>query len=168
MAQLLGLDAAWTSSALAVIQSDDINRHPIEEFLDYAWLILGTQYYVAKNGVREVVSRLASRIPHVHLSSSISSLESDPRDPTLVSARCSNAGGDQLFSGFNHVIFATRASRAIPILKSYAASLHPSANGYHTQLVNDQIACLQQFKYRQSIVINRTDDSFLPDNAKDR
>ncbi|KAK7058335.1 hypothetical protein VNI00_001966 [Paramarasmius palmivorus] len=175
---LLGLDTVWTDFAMNILMPwfsgvcscsmEDVKQYPVEEFLDFVWTTLGTHHYVAKDGVRDVVSRLSSRISHIHLSSPISGMESDPKDPRLVSIRCSTASGDKVHSGFGHVIFATQAPRAIPILKSYALSLTPSTNTYHAQLVNDQIACLQHFLYRTSIVINHTDESLVPNNAADR
>ncbi|KAI3622590.1 nad fad-binding protein [Moniliophthora roreri] len=178
ISRLLGLDSAWTCfaediliplfSAVCTCTRDDIKNHPMEEFLDYVWLTLGTSHYVAKNGVREVVLKLASRIPHIHLSSSISSIEMDRRNQRLVSIHCTTSGGHKIHSGFHHIIFATQAHRAIPILKAYISSLPPSTNGHHMQLVHDQIACLQHFKYQHAIVVNHTDGSLVPDNVKDR
>ncbi|EIN13202.1 hypothetical protein PUNSTDRAFT_94195, partial [Punctularia strigosozonata HHB-11173 SS5] len=79
LARWLGLDAHWRAftrdtlvplfSAVCTASATDVLDHPAEEFLDYIWLTLFTHHYVASDGVRDVVARLAAPIHHVHLSS---------------------------------------------------------------------------------------------------
>ncbi|KAL0065643.1 hypothetical protein AAF712_007284 [Marasmius tenuissimus] len=185
LAQMTGFDIAWIEftqdvliplfSAVCTCPLEDVQQHPVEEFLDYIWLTLGTHHYVAKNGVRDVVSRLSSHISdsNIHLCSAISSLRPDASDPSLVSIHCASATGEKVYSGFHHIILATQANRAIPILESYVTSLtsNPSDDHdrrYHQQLIQRQINCLRKFKYISSLVINHTDGSLVPDDPRDR
>jgi len=131
---------------------------------DYCWLTLGTPHYVLKNGVREVVSRLAASFQNVHLSSAIVSIRPDPQDPSLVALECVDG---QVYSGFHHLVFATQASSAVPLLGTYMANL-PSDAETQRAAVMAQIRCLKSFKYRTTIVINHTDESLLPEAEHDR
>lgn len=134
---------------------------------DYIWLTLGHHHYVADNGVRDVVSRLVSAVKQIHLSSPISAVEVDSQDPNLISLHCDAADGTKIHSGFHHLIFATEAKRAAPLLTSYAASLSPDQSTRRLA-VESQIHCLKQFTYAPTIVINHTDDALLPDDPRDR
>jgi len=69
-------------------------------------------------------------------------------------------------AGFHHIIFATQATRAIPLLSSYGSSLQPEDP--KLPAIEKQIDCLQAFKYCASVVINHTDSTLLPDNTRDR
>lgn len=174
IARLTGMDVAWGDyvetillplmSAMTTAPEDDVMNHPVEEILDYCWLTLGTSHYVVSNGVRDVVSRLSRNLQNVHLSSSIISIRPDPQDSRLISLECHD--GD-VYSGFHHLVFATQASSAIPLLGSYMSNLPSSAESQRMAIM-DQIRCLKAFKYRSTIVINHTDESLLPDNIQDR
>ncbi|KAF9263115.1 hypothetical protein L218DRAFT_980285 [Marasmius fiardii PR-910] len=178
IARLLGLDLAWIHftqdvliplfSAVCTCPLQQVECHPVEEFLDYVWLTLGTHHYAAKEGVQDVVSRLSSRIPHIHLSSPISSLRPDASDPSLISVHCLTSTSEQIYSGFHHVVIATQANRAVPILKSYVLSLPSDIPKHHVRLLKRQIECLEKFNYRTSLVINHTDGSLVPDEYRDR
>ncbi len=73
----------------------------------------------------------------------------------------------QTFAGFEHVVFATQANRAVPLLETYASSL-PLEESQRLAEVRQQIECLKKFVYRTSIVINHTDETLLPDRFADR
>ncbi|KAL0576387.1 hypothetical protein V5O48_005608 [Marasmius crinis-equi] len=183
IARMTGFDLAWIEftqdvviplfSAVCTCPLDDVQSHPVEEFLDYIWLTLGTHHYAAKNGVCDVVSRLSSSIPesNIHLSSPIFSLRADPSNPSVASIHCETPIGEKTYSGFHHIIFATQANRAVPILESYANSLPQTSEQHHPQhhhSIHRQIDCLRKFKYIPSLVINHTDGSLLPDDPQDR
>ncbi|KAJ8520340.1 hypothetical protein ONZ45_g2803 [Pleurotus djamor] len=175
VARLLGLDSIWqdfvanilipTFSAVCTTGEEDVQAHPMEEFLDYMWLTLGTHHYVVENGVRDVVRRLTKCIKHIRLGTPIVSIEPDAQNPKLASIRCVTAGHTTSYDGFSHVIFATQATRAVPLLESYAAALPRDSRQF--ERVATQIQCIKKFEYRQSIVINHTDSSLLPDNVDD-
>ncbi|KAH9486694.1 hypothetical protein JR316_0000759 [Psilocybe cubensis] len=164
----IGLDLMWIDyvhstliplfSAVCTAPAEDILNHPVEEFLDYIWLTLGTHHYVVVGGVRDVVSRLTAGIRHLHLSSPIMSIQSDRDDPHFNEETTE-------YNGFHHVILATQASGAVPILSNYLQSM--PAQSSHRDDVERQINCLKAFDYRKSIVVNHTDDTLLPDNSAD-
>lgn len=132
--------------------------------VDYCWLTFGTNHYVVDHGVRDVVSRLSSNLKHVHLSSAIISIRPDEKDSGLISLETS---GGEVYSGFHHLVFATQASSAVPLLASYLNNLPSSAEAQRTEIMA-QIRCLRAFKYRSTLVINHTDNSLLPDAVRDR
>lgn len=135
--------------------------------LDYIWLTLGYHHYVALNGVQEVVSKLIARVQHIHLSSPITSIQTNPHDHATSSVEVSTSSGPRIYTGFHHVVFATQANRAIPLLESFVSSLPPHAKSKR-RAVQEQITCLRQFTYCSTVVINHTDPSLLPDDIRDK
>ena len=133
---------------------------------DYIWLTLGTHHYVVVNGSREVVSRLTSNVRHIHLSSCITRIQPDNGDSRLVSITCNTPEDTTVHTGFHHVIFATQAPRAVPLLQSYLASL--PAEAIQRNAIAAQIESLSAFRYTSTIVVNHTDDSLIPDRPGDR
>lgn len=129
------------------------------------WLTLGSDHYVVNHGVRDVVQRLSAHTPpqNIHLSTPISSITQDAQHPHLVSVK----SGSHVFEGFSHVVLATEAIHAAPILESYRDALG-TASPSHNQFIGEQIDCLRKFSYIPTIVINHTDDTLLPDNVADR
>ena len=123
--------------------------------VDYIWLTLGTSHYVASFGVRQVVSKLVAGVGHVHLGCTISEITPTPAHPTLFDIRC--LGSPQtVHEGFHHIIFATQACSAVPLLSTLTGD------------VNELIRCLKTFHYAPTLVINHTDDNLLPNNIHDR
>ncbi|KAF4605694.1 hypothetical protein EYR40_004483 [Pleurotus pulmonarius] len=177
ISKLLSLDVAWTQFvseimvplflAVCTTSEDDIMGHPIEEILDYIWFPFGTHHYLLENGVRDVVRRLTAGIKEIHLGAPISSIEPDAHDPRLIAVTCVTGGILKTFAGFEHVVFATQANRAVPLLETYASSL-PLEESQRLVEVRQQIECLKKFVYRTSIVINHTDETMLPDSVADR
>ncbi|TFK30674.1 hypothetical protein FA15DRAFT_579639 [Coprinopsis marcescibilis] len=178
VAQLTGMDIAWDDyvqtmliplmSAMCTAPEEDILNHPVEEILDYCWLGLGQNHFVLDGGVKEVVSQLSSGIEHQHLGSTIISIRPDPSNNRLISIECVDSNGtSRTFDGFDHIVFATQALRAVPLLKSYATSL-PAESHVQREAVEAQIRCLQTFKYCSTIVVNHTDDALLPVDPRDR
>lgn len=191
----MGLDLAWRDftytvllplfSAVCTAPEEDVLQHPVEEFLgwlnfftpvnfvliistnaDYIWLTLGTHHYVALYGVQDVVSRLTANVRHIHLSSTISAISPDQTDSSLASIHCDTPTGPIVYSGFHHIIFATQATRAVPLVSSFASSL-PLKDPKRIA-VEKQVQCLKTFEYRATVVINHTDGTLLPDNEGDR
>jgi len=68
--------------------------------------------------------------------------------------------------GFHHIVFATEAHYAVPLVSRYAASLS-QAMTMHKQAIHDQLECLTSFKYCTTSVVNHTDRALLPSNAVD-
>ncbi|KIK70345.1 hypothetical protein GYMLUDRAFT_147561 [Collybiopsis luxurians FD-317 M1] len=171
------LDIAWVEftqsvlvplfSAVCTAPENSVYEHPVEEFLDYIWLTLGFHHFVALNGVREVVAKLVAGIKHIHLSSPLTHIEMDSDEPTTCSVHVSTGSGFQVYKGFHHLIFATQANRAVPLLESFVSSLPPEAKSKR-RAIEDQLACLRQFKYCSTLVINHTDPSLIPDDSRDK
>ncbi|KAF5392565.1 hypothetical protein D9757_002116 [Collybiopsis confluens] len=172
------LDIAWINftrsvlvplfSAVCTAPESSVYEHPVEEFLetDYIWLTLGFHHFVAMNGVQEVVGKLVANVQNIHLSSPVTRIESNHNDTSISSIHVSTSGGPRVFAGFHHLIFATQANGAAPLLESFISSLPPEAHSKRCA-VEDQVACLRQFKYCSNLVINHTDPSLMPDDWRD-
>lgn len=128
------------------------------------WLTLGTSHYVIDGGLSRIESELSAAIPNIHLKWATSRIIRDPTDPLLVSVEAIAGGRRQTIDGFHHVVFATQANRAVPILAEYQASL---PEGPAKDVVRRQISCLENFRYIEAIIINHTDDTVLPDCDED-
>lgn len=195
IARWTSLDVAWIEftrdvlvplfSAVCTSPESSVYDHPVEEFLgpsnnsldvarvlillllDYIWLTLGHHHYVALNGVQEVVSKLIARVQHVHLSAPLTNIRMNPNDPTTVLLEISTSSGPRIQTGFHHIIVATQANRAVPLLESFVSSLPPHAKSKR-RTVRDQISCLRQIPYCLTVVVNHTDPSLLPDDIQDK
>ncbi|TFK76670.1 hypothetical protein BDN72DRAFT_753735, partial [Pluteus cervinus] len=173
-----GMENAWREyaktvlvplfSAVCTAPEEDVLNHPVEEFLDYLWLTLGTSHYVVLNGVRDVVARLTTNVKHIHLSANICGMSIESNSGTA-SVQCrSPEMGVETHAGFDHIIFATQASRAVPLLQSMAASLsRDSSQRVQQAAIENQIRCLKTFIYRDTLVVNHLDDTLMPDHKDD-
>lgn len=168
-------------SAVCTAPEEDVYAHPMAEFLgscspqknqtsifahalkEYIWMTIGSHHYVVQYGVRDVASRLARYIPHIHLSTTIVSIDTDPSDSSKLSIQTTEG----TYKGFSHLIIATQANNGIPLLTSYYTSL-PEDASEHRQALGELIQCLESFQYRKTVVINHTDDAFLPLDQRDR
>ncbi|KAI0063114.1 hypothetical protein BV25DRAFT_1824661 [Artomyces pyxidatus] len=182
LARMLGLDVRWRAfisdicgplfSAVCTAAREDVDTHPAEEFLDFVWKTFLTHHYVVSHGVRDVVARLTAELPatQVHLGAPTTKLLPDRTRPGLVSIVCSPTSGaaEQVTTGFSHVIFATQANHAAPLVAAYARALYASAELIPAHHAIKLSTCLAQFEYRQTIVVNHTDASLLPADARDR
>jgi hypothetical protein len=121
---------------------------------------------VVIDGVQNAISKLKSRISHIHLSSFITAVELDSQDRRLASITYSRPDGFHVDRGFHHVIFATEANSAAHLLSLYAASL-TSAATRHNQSIQKLIQRLSSFHYCTSVVLNHTDRQLLPNNELD-
>ncbi|KIY47003.1 hypothetical protein FISHEDRAFT_46098 [Fistulina hepatica ATCC 64428] len=176
LARWLGLDTVWDAfvtsvlvplfSAVCTAPESMVLAHPVEEFLDYIWLTLGTNHYVTVHGVRDVVARLSLCVRHVHLNTPVSALRADLDDPALISVHTGDDLHTNVLSGFNHVVFATEAPEAAYLLQGYAASL-PSVMNAKCRAVEKQVHCLRRFAYTKNIVVNHRDASLLPRDLRD-
>jgi len=128
------------------------------------WLTLGTSHYVIDGGLSRIETALAEAIPNIHLKWATSGIIRDPANPLLVSVQATRDGHTHTIDGFHHVIFATQANRAVPILTEYQTQL---PEGPTKDIVGRQIACLEKFRYIEAIIINHTDDTVLPDCDED-
>ncbi|KAF8323145.1 hypothetical protein DL93DRAFT_2147213 [Clavulina sp. PMI_390] len=175
-------------SAVCTAPAQDIYQHPVNEILgmlcfifqsdhqpltrhfsaEYVILTLGTNHYVVNAGVQDAIHRITKPIPksNIHLSSTITSISHDPHEPsTSIITFEGGRSGSSSIGGFEHVILATQANQAIPLLASLRDSYdtHPTLQ----KSTDAQIVCLRRFKYVPTIVVNHRDPSFLPANPTD-
>ena len=73
-----------------------------------------------------------------------------------------------LYPGFEHVILAAQANHAAPLVDGYARALEKQQAEQAAAPATQLSACLSQFEYRRTIVVNHTDDSMLPADKCDR
>ncbi|VDC02017.1 unnamed protein product [Peniophora sp. CBMAI 1063] len=175
LARWTGLTRAWDEflahlcipifSAVCTASADDVRMHPAEEFLEFNWKTFGTHHYVVADGVRDVVARLSAplELKNVHLDSPVTSLKPDEHGDGLVDIQC----GQSVYRGFAHVILATPANRAAPLVQTYAEQL-ARIRSTSARRTTEFAACLSRVAYRESIVVNHTDPAFLPNDAQDR
>lgn len=158
----------YVSHTTAIEAAFDGNR------TDFAYLTLGTHHYVVDGGVRDVVQRLSVPIKpeNIHLGSPIVSLayrRDSASQSAVIDLLCPD---NRTFAGFDHVVFATQANHAASLLRNYLqsipGSLPASSTERHRALVKEQIECLDSFMYCQTVVVNHTDSSLMPDAPRDR
>ncbi|KAH7104501.1 FAD/NAD(P)-binding domain-containing protein [Auriculariales sp. MPI-PUGE-AT-0066] len=171
--RFLGLEASWLSfvyetlvplfSAVCTCSAEDALNHPAYELLEYCWLTLGTDHYVVQHGVRDVVTRLTKPIRHLHLSTCVEGLESNPNG--TITVRTTTSGQLQEYGPFDHVVIGTQANQAARLLGALSTALNRDdpARGDVDALLQP----LKNFHYVDTIVCNHTDSSLLPP-LKDR
>lgn len=180
LARMAGLDARWRAfvqdvciplfSAVCTAPREDIEEHPAEEFLDYIWQTFLTHHYVVSHGMRDVVARLSSQIPasHIHVGAPATALLPDPHASGRVVIACGTGGNPALHAGFDHVVLATQANHAAPLVAAYAHALEQQQAVAAAACASRLSACLSRFEYRKTVVVNHTDDCLLPANHSDR
>ncbi|KAH9060797.1 splicing factor, Prp19-binding domain-containing protein [Lactarius vividus] len=180
LARMTGLDARWRAfvqdvcvplfSAVCTAPREDVEEHPAEEFLDYIWKTFLTHHYVVSHGMRDVVARLSSQIPasQIHVGAPATALLPDPHAPGRVVIACGAGDNPALHTGFDHVVLATQANHAAPLVAAYARALEEQQAVGAAACASRLGACLSQFEYRKTVVINHTDNSLLPANHNDR
>ncbi|KAH9075737.1 splicing factor, Prp19-binding domain-containing protein [Lactarius deliciosus] len=170
LARMAGLDARWRTfvqdvcvplfSAVCTAPREDVEEHPAEEFLDYIWKTFLTHHYVVSHGMCDVVARLSSQIPAFS--------NPHPHAPGRVVIACGAGDNPALHAGFDHVILATQANHAAPLVAAYARALEEQRAVRAAACASRLSACLSQFEYRKTVVVNHTDDCLLPANHSDR
>jgi len=180
IARIAGLDTRWRTfmqgvclplfSAVCTAPQEDVEDHPAEEFLDFIWRTFMTHHYVVSHGVHDVVARLSGHIPasQIHLGTPTTALLPDRAYPGRVAIACGEGEDLSLHSGFEHVILATQANHAAPLIGAYARALEEHQARQAAVHATRLSACLSQFEYRQTVVVNHTDDRLLPADHRDR
>jgi len=180
VARATGLDTRWRVfmqdmcnplfSAVCTAPRDDVENHPAEELLDFIWRTFMTHHYVVTHGVCDVVARLSSHIPasQIHLGVPTTALLPDGNCAARVTIACGTGEDLALYPGFEHVILATQANHAAHLVRGYACALEEQQAAQAAEHAAQLSACLSQFEYRQTIVVNHTDDSLLPADPRDR
>ena len=180
-------------SAVCTASDEDVYNHPAAEILgmilpvlfpsgggggsslelfwgvsEYIWKTHFTSHYVVSHNIRDAVARMTRPLPteNIHLSSTITALRLDPREPSTTEITYETINGTAVASGFHHIIFATQANNGIPILESYATSL--PLKSPQRQYIDAQIACLRRFKYTRTVVVNHTDETLIPSEPQDQ
>ncbi len=129
-----------------------------------------THHYVVSHGIRDVVARLSSQIPasQIHVGAPATALLPDPHVSGRVVIACDSGEDMALHAGFDHVVLATQANHAAPLVAAYARALEEQQAVGAAACASRLSACLSQFEYRKTVVVNHTDDHLLPANHNDR
>lgn len=90
----------------------------------------------------------------------------DPLDARCITIVCKKNNQLEEHSGFRHIVLATQASGAVPILNTYLQTLQDKFEHRKVE-VTKLIQCLKAFHYLPTMVINHTDGSLLPDSKAD-
>ncbi|CAE6422196.1 unnamed protein product [Rhizoctonia solani] len=157
-------------SAVCTASITDIWEHPAAEILDYIWLTLETHHYHAADGVRDIVSRLASPISqrNIHLGTEVDALIANTSDSTAsVSFRLTHTDNPEVrtFSGFSHIILATPTRRSASLVHSFASTLHEGSP--LRAPLEDAISKLRSFRSFKATVVTHRDASVLPGHRND-
>lgn len=129
-----------------------------------------THHYVVSHGIHDVVARLSGQVPasQIHIGAPVTALLPDPHDSGRVVIAC-GAGEDlTLHASFDHVVVATQANHAAPLIAAYARVLEERQAVGVAACATRLSACLSQFEYCKTVVVNHTDDRILPANHSDR
>lgn len=128
-----------------------------------------THHYAVSHGTRDVVARLSDQIPasQIHVGVPVSALLPDPHDAGRVVIACGTGGDQVLHAGFDHVILATQANHAAPLVTACARALEEQHAIGAATYASRLSTCLSQFEYRKTVVVNHTDDRMLPANPSD-
>lgn len=118
---------------------------------------------MVENGVKEVVAKLVEGLnpAHIHLTSPITAIVPSLTSPELADVQCMSSS----YGSFRHVIFATQANGAAPILQAYASLLPDKSLAARNAV--DLANCLRMWHYCRAIVINHTDGSLMPTALRD-
>lgn len=130
-----------------------------------------THHYVVSHGIRDVVTRLSGQIPasQIHVGAPVLALLPDPHESGRVVIACGTGKDLALHAGFDHVVLATQANHAAPLVAAYARALEEEQHAVGAAACASRLsACLSQFEYRKTVVVNHTDDRLLPADLSDR
>lgn len=153
-----------------------LDDYPAAELLEYVARTFGTDHYVVKGGVRNVVTALLRKVPeeNIHLGcelvdirpARISHGAAGTRRPSV---ELEDSQGVKRV--FDHVIFATQANQARTLLRYHLKHLRdaPDADPATLEYEQRRIDDLAKFLYTQSLVVNHWDaDATLPASPADR
>ncbi|KAK9893699.1 FAD/NAD(P)-binding domain-containing protein [Cystobasidium minutum MCA 4210] len=155
-------------SCVATCSTEEVMAYPAGEILEYIARTFGTDHYVVKGGVRNVLNGLLKDLPeeNIHLGCELVSLRR-VRRPNHASHELEGERRLELkeASGqtwhFDDVIFATQANQARFLLADYYKSLRDSEHpldGSELNLEKERLDALGKFSYTTSIVINHYDE----------
>ncbi|KAI7863040.1 Per1-like-domain-containing protein [Spinellus fusiger] len=156
-------------SAVCTNSWESMLNYPAADILEYMAMGLFQESYIAGSGVRQVVDRLSTPLQHIHLNTHIQSIRSGSTH------RLSLQDNHGEIHGFDHVIFATQGNQALVLLKEWQQHLAQQTPGVYEEwqdvkdtssVLEAQIHMLRQFSYENSIVINHTDTSLLPESRE--
>ncbi|GAA5881955.1 hypothetical protein JCM16303_003482 [Sporobolomyces ruberrimus] len=165
-------------AAVCTVGVEEARSMPVGETLEYiASTFLSAHYTTAPSfGVRGIVRRLVApvQVSNIYLSSHIQRIvyNSDPDEsPYTLKYRIGQEEDDTVEGeslDVDYIVFATQANQAASLLET----LSPTSTISTTRNVPPQLArtieALKSFHYVSALVVNHTDQSFLPSNPSDR
>lgn len=167
-------------SCVATCSPEEVMAYPAGEILEYIAKTFGTDHYIVKGGVRNVVQGLLKDVPeeNIHLGCELTSLrrikpstEGGEVDVERGRLDLKEASSGQSWS-FDEVIFATQANQARFLLADYYKSLHDSESPldvHELSMEKERLDSLGKFSYTTSVVVNHYDEgNTLPSSHDDR
>ncbi|GAA6025064.1 hypothetical protein JCM11491_006058 [Sporobolomyces phaffii] len=169
-------------AAVCTVGVDEARGMPVGEALEYITsTFISAHYTTAPSfGVRGIVRRLIApvQVSNIYLSSHIHEIVYNPSLDQRAYTLRYRLGSDAAEGGrdspgeeleVDYIIFATQANQAAALLETLSASDPPHASPPRPRTVlDDTIAALNSFHYVTTLVVNHTDQSFLPPDPSDR
>lgn len=154
-------------SCVATCSVDELLEYPAAEFLEYIVKTFGTDHYVVKNGVRDVVNALLQNVPretNLHLDCELVGMKKALLEDGLIELEDSQG---KVYH-FDHVIFATQANQARYLLRTYYKSLldAPERDEAAVALEKQRLDALAAFTYTHSVVVNHYDGATVMSDAE--
>ncbi|GAA5912855.1 uncharacterized protein JCM6883_004856 [Sporobolomyces salmoneus] len=164
-------------AAVCTVGVEEARGMPVGEALEYITSTFLSAHYTTSPsfGVRGIVRRLIApvQVSNIYLSSNISEIvynsdEDEGRTYTIKykigagDAQRDEVEGEEL--EVDYIIFATQANQAASLLET----LSTSRDGGPSDDLKETIEALNSFRYVQALVVNHTDQSFLPPSPLDR
>jgi hypothetical protein len=156
-------------SCVATCSPEELLEYPAAELLEYIAHTFGTDHYIVKGGVRNVVNRLLARLPRQNIHLSCHLVKIRPCLTGEAKFELEDSAGNTY--PVDHLILATQANQARALLRLYYKSLQDSPGADQAVLAkeSERIAALARFRYTQSIVVNHYDvDSTLSAQISER
>lgn len=156
---VLTLFSAVTTSSIASVE-----QIPAAEILLYISSTLFRNHYTVQGGVQTVQNALRRNIPieRIHTSCTVEQIRAEKQGYTI------SIRDQSPMSDFHHVILATPATFSKSLIESYCDSLDRNTQQFdqfdNIRTLQDNLA---QIRYEESIVINHSDRSLLPNNKND-
>jgi predicted NAD/FAD-dependent oxidoreductase len=158
-------------AAVCTVGIEESRQMPVGEVLEYITSTFLSSHYTTlpSFGVRGIVRRLIApvKVENIVLNSNIYQIRFNDETSELraytLKYKVDHDNGEEEEQGeeldVDYIIFATQANQAATLLQTI---------NNDTTSLNKTISALNSFKYVQALVVNHTDQSFLPLNPLDR
>ncbi|GAA5963640.1 hypothetical protein JCM3765_003526 [Sporobolomyces pararoseus] len=170
-------------AAVCTVGVEEAREMPVGEALEYITSTFLSAHYTTAPafGVRGIVRRLIApvQVSNIYLSSNIqrikyNSSHTDSRPYTILYKIGDEEGGEDEELEVDYIIFATQANQAASLLATISTNPNSdyNSNSDHNsnplKSLEKTIKALNSFRYVQALVVNHTDQTFLPSQKSDR